>query len=833
MIPLEKIKEISAARGSKNAIYTEDKKTTWTELYETVSTITSNLTSKFDPNSELAMCYLAPNCLELIYLMSAAATLKIPCTGIDYTQSICKIEAMLKETGCNILVTSSSYCIENNINLVDLSRNTTIIDIDNNLNNNILYEELIAPITKPIDRLLLQPKPFKSVSFTSGTSGIPKSVIRKKSFDGRRFSFFTARYGFSSEDIHLLAMPLYHAAGSGWSRLFMQLGATIVIAKPHDTAHMADLLKREWITTSAMTPPLLNEVVKNYSNLGGSSNNNNLNFIIVGGKHFHPQAKLQAISTLGPVVYEYYGTTETGVNVLAEPKDIISNPTSVGRAYDGNSIIVLDKTGNALPSNEVGRIAIASYMNMDGYGNQDTEFVELDGKKYLITAEMGKIDCNGSIYLSNRAQGESNLNIYELENEVRHLPGIKDLAMVPSGKNKVYCGFVTNDDFFVDDKELIRNIKYICKKQKVKCELIGGIEAVPYSPSGKVQNIELKDQIILSNKSEEITTETSPSTGVNISMTQYLVAALCLLGTAISWGAMFPITKNALITMDAVHISLIRYGTASLIFALLLIMKEGISSLLPGKDFFKLWLFGSLGFAGFSILAFAGLAYTKPQHGAIIMALMPLISAIMMWTIKKIKPTKFTFYSIIFALFGVVLVVTKGNVSALSGGSLLPSLVILLGAFCWVTYTLGANYVKGYSVLRYTTLSCLLGAFTILIVALITNTLEITKAPSIEEVMSIKWELLYLITFAGVIAVFSWNYGINTLGPINGVLFINLVPITAFTIGLVKGEVISEAELAGAGITIAVLLLNNIYTRWASYNKNNTKFKLQTMTNIV
>lgn len=208
MIPLEKIKEISAARGSKNAIITDDKNVTWSELHAIVSTITSNLTRKFDPNSDLAMCYLTPNRLELIYLMSAAATLKIPCTGIDYTQDACKLEAMLQATNCKILVTSSSYCVENNINLLELSRHSTIIDIDNTLKNSILYEDLIAETEESVNSILLQPKSFKSISFTSGTSGVPKSVIRNKSFDGRRFSFFTTRYGFSSEDRHLLAMPL-------------------------------------------------------------------------------------------------------------------------------------------------------------------------------------------------------------------------------------------------------------------------------------------------------------------------------------------------------------------------------------------------------------------------------------------------------------------------------------------------------------------------------------------------------------------------------------------------------------------------------------------------
>ncbi len=82
---------------------------------------------------------------------------------------------------------------------------------------------------------------------------------------------------------------------------------------------------------------------------------------------------------------------ETGVNALAEPCDLITNPTSVGRAYDGNKIKVVDQNGNVLPNHQVGRIAISSYMNMDGYGNQDSEYVVINDDKYLITAETGEM----------------------------------------------------------------------------------------------------------------------------------------------------------------------------------------------------------------------------------------------------------------------------------------------------------------------------------------------------------------------------------------------------------------------------------------------------------
>jgi drug/metabolite transporter (DMT)-like permease len=76
-------------------------------------------------------------------------------------------------------------------------------------------------------------------------------------------------------------------------------------------------------------------------------------------------------------------------------------------------------------------------------------------------------------------------------------------------------------------------------------------------------------------------------------------------------------------------------------------------------------------------------------------------------------------------------------------------------------------------------------------------------------------ELAYLVVIAAVLAVFSWNVGIRAVGPVNGVLFINLVPITAFAIGLAQGHVFGPAELTGAALTITALVVNNLHIRGA------------------
>ena len=96
-----------------------------------------------------------------------------------------------------------------------------------------------------------------------------------------------------------------------------------------------------------------------------------------------------------------------------------------------------------------------------------------------------------------------------------------------------------------------------------------------------------------------------------------LIAVLC-------WGGMFPIADAAMDHIDAAHITSVRYGVATLIFLALLAAIEGRGAVRYDGRFARAWLFGTLGFAGFNLLSYAGLRHTTPQHASLIAALLPV-----------------------------------------------------------------------------------------------------------------------------------------------------------------------------------------------------------------
>jgi drug/metabolite transporter (DMT)-like permease len=289
-------------------------------------------------------------------------------------------------------------------------------------------------------------------------------------------------------------------------------------------------------------------------------------------------------------------------------------------------------------------------------------------------------------------------------------------------------------------------------------------------------------------------------------------AVLSLAGATVIWGAMFPISKYLLGEMDALTMTLLRYGVAAPLFLLLLAQREGWRSLRPRTPLLPLIALGGLGFAGFNLLMFFGISQSKPEHGAIVMALQPLIAAMILWARSGQRPAAHSFAALGLAIAGVVLLVTDGHVSRLVGNtSVVPTLMMVAGGTCWVLYSMGAARYPDWSPLRYTALSASGGAIVIGVLWMVTALAGGVHLPqAASQWLALGPALAYLTLLAALLAVLNWNSGIRALGAQNGMLFINLVPLTALLVGVARGHVFGRYELAGALLVLGSLVLNQV-----------------------
>lgn len=296
-----------------------------------------------------------------------------------------------------------------------------------------------------------------------------------------------------------------------------------------------------------------------------------------------------------------------------------------------------------------------------------------------------------------------------------------------------------------------------------------------------------------------------------------LGAFLCFIAS-VSWGAMFPVTNGAFKHMDPFYFTIFRYGSVTIILIVMLLWKEGIKAFrLEGRGF-ALWFFGTMAFAVYNILIFWGqdlLGDPGVMVASIGESLMPMISIVIVWMLYRNRPHIFTTICVIVAFVGASLVITKGDFGGFfsSVGDIIPTLLILIAVIGWVIYTMGGNQFAGWSALRYSTLSCILGTITAMIVVFAVTLTGYISVPTVEAVKIVSPHLAFMIIFPGVIALVGWNVGVSILSPLNGLLFLNFVPVTTLTIQIFQGHPITGYDYIGTAFIVLSLISNNIFLR--------------------
>ena len=284
--------------------------------------------------------------------------------------------------------------------------------------------------------------------------------------------------------------------------------------------------------------------------------------------------------------------------------------------------------------------------------------------------------------------------------------------------------------------------------------------------------------------------------------------------TAVVWGGQFVVGKSALETIDAFPLSTIRYALAAALWLVVLAVLEGPRSLrLDGRGWRLFWL-GSLGFAGFNLLAYTGLAHARAESASLIVALGPLLTALVLWQRTRMRPSRATFAFLGVALLGVALVVSEGHPATIFEGAIgWGDGLVLAGVFSFVLYSLGAAEFAHLSPLRYTALTAALGWVTIAAATAVAVGTGLATWPSADQLWSTTPQIAYLAIPGAFVAVLTWNAAVASIGPQNAVLFSNLIPVTTFAIEIVRGYRPNAVELAGAALTIGALVANNLFAR--------------------
>ena len=304
-----------------------------------------------------------------------------------------------------------------------------------------------------------------------------------------------------------------------------------------------------------------------------------------------------------------------------------------------------------------------------------------------------------------------------------------------------------------------------------------------------------------------------------------LVAGLAWITLSIlCWAPLFSVAKRTLPYVDAFALGTLRYAFGVILFIALLTAVEGAAALRFEGRLVQATLYGLAGITGFNLFVWIGLAYTTPEHASIILALQTPLTALAVWVVRGQRPPPFTLGCVAAAIFGVALVVTKGDALTAAadlarGGALFGDLLVFFGAICWVIYTLAAGQFAGWSPLRMTVLTCIPGLLGLVLAHVIAIQAGVARVPSIQAIQEVSWQLLYFSVCTVVLGVLGFNNAARRLGPLNTMLMLNIIPVLVFGIEASLGRSFAAIELAGAALVIGALVANNLYLRGASTSR--------------
>ncbi|MCC0006069.1 MAG: DMT family transporter [Methylobacteriaceae bacterium] len=282
--------------------------------------------------------------------------------------------------------------------------------------------------------------------------------------------------------------------------------------------------------------------------------------------------------------------------------------------------------------------------------------------------------------------------------------------------------------------------------------------------------------------------------------------------TILIWGAYMPVGKVVSQAIDPYWITAIRYLFSGLFLTIVVSAVEGPAALVPPrKDVFGLILLGALGSAGFGLFSYLGVRLTRPEHAAAITVLTPINVAIWRALEARALPPRGVVLAAIAVVFGALLVVTRGDLSALtSGGSMIGNLLVFVSSLCWTFYTIKAQTMAGYSALRLTALTCLMGSPVGLTLAAVMTALGYATAPHFADFLPIWPQIVYLFIFVSAVSIITWNLAVRLVGAQTATLVSTFTPVIPFAWAAWGGRVFTLWEIVGVAVIMAAILAHNL-----------------------
>jgi long-chain acyl-CoA synthetase len=339
--------------------------------------------------------------------------------------------------------------------------------------------------------------------YTSGTTGRPKGVMLDHANLNAMCGAVIDGFNMTRDDHSLLILPLFHVNGIVVGTLSPLLtGGRATIAGRFKVDTFFDRIEQSGATYFSAVPTI-------YTMLCGlpasvKPDTSSLRFAVCGAAPASVELLEGFESRYGIPIIEGYGLSEGSCASTVNPLTGTRKAGTVGLPLPGQTIRLVDATGNPVPDGEAGEVVIKGANVMRGYLNRPEETANTIVDGWLHTGDVGRFDEDGYLVLVDRAKdmiirGGENIYPREIEAVVHGLPQIAEAAVV--GRPHPVYGeepvlFVSlHPDTTLDTDAIRDHLRGSLSKYKLPVE-ITIMDDLPKNAVGKIAKPELRKRLV-------------------------------------------------------------------------------------------------------------------------------------------------------------------------------------------------------------------------------------------------------------------------------------------------------------------------------------------------
>jgi fatty-acyl-CoA synthase len=369
-----------------------------------------------------------------------------------------------------------------------------------------LWSDMLERNLRP-GALTAGPDDLCVMPYTSGTTGHPKGCMHTHRSVMYGAVAGTRWFGAQSDSVLLSMLPFFHVTGmQGSMNCPLYSGATIILLPRWERDAAAECIQRYRVSGAQLISTMVVDFLANpkvdrydFSSLT----------CIRGGGAAMPEAVAQKLNDVIGIPYvEGYGMSETMAATHINPPQRPKKQCLGVPIYDVDARVVDPDTLRELPPGEAGEVIVSGPQVMRGYWNNrkasEEAFVELDGKRFLRTGDLARVDEDGYFFMVDRLKRMINASGFkvwpaEVETLMYQHPAIKEACIIAASDAKrgetVKAVVVLNEDFrgSIGEQDIIdwahRNMA-VYKSPRI----VQFVDALPKSGSGKVQWRELQER---------------------------------------------------------------------------------------------------------------------------------------------------------------------------------------------------------------------------------------------------------------------------------------------------------------------------------------------------